>query len=187
MVRTFDWHGFRGSIAPASLKPESDGPCVFGVDLFPGLYCPGLIEARKSRSATRLATPFPGLYCPGLIEARGAPPRPTHRPARFRGSIAPASLKPGLPGHLPGRQLGFRGSIAPASLKREAIGGARAENGSFRGSIAPASLKREFVLRLGHRVLRFRGSIAPASLKRRRLQHRDGLPGVSGALLPRPH
>ena len=37
---------FRGSIAPASLKQDAGervGPHLWGV--FPGLYCPGLIEA----------------------------------------------------------------------------------------------------------------------------------------------
>jgi len=87
---------FRGLIAPASLKP------VFvrtrraaGKVRFPGLDCPGLIEAdnkvfkwlgmdnvfrgliapaslkRRSTIASLLSrVGFPGLDCPGLIEAR---------------------------------------------------------------------------------------------------------------------
>ena len=41
---------------------------------FPGLYRPGLIEARQ-HNLTAFNTPagFPGLYRPGLIEARPAP------------------------------------------------------------------------------------------------------------------
>ena len=38
-------------------------------------------------------TTFPGLYCPGLIEALVAGPPGRPLVARFRGSIAPASLK----------------------------------------------------------------------------------------------
>ena len=38
--------------------------------VFPGLYCPGLIEARlRSWIMHRIVPVFPGLYCPGLIEA----------------------------------------------------------------------------------------------------------------------
>ena len=37
---------------------------------FPGLYCPGLIEARVFHHAPPVMGVFPGLYCPGLIEAR---------------------------------------------------------------------------------------------------------------------
>ena len=38
--------------------------------MFPGLYCPGLIEASRSE-LNHLSSRgvFPGLYCPGLIEA----------------------------------------------------------------------------------------------------------------------
>ena len=42
---------------------------------------------------------FPGLYCPGLIEASRESARASSLSLSFRGSIAPASLKPG-----PGRQ-----------------------------------------------------------------------------------
>ena len=37
--------------------------------MFPGLYCPGLIEAAVRVTATAESPEFPGLYCPGLIEA----------------------------------------------------------------------------------------------------------------------
>ena len=59
---------------------------------FPGLYCPGLIEAAASTSAPGRGRTFPGLYCPGLIEARCHGPNAWWL-LRFRGSIAPASLK----------------------------------------------------------------------------------------------
>ena len=36
---------------------------------FPGLYCPGLIEAAVRRHLNHGSVRFPGLYCPGLIEA----------------------------------------------------------------------------------------------------------------------
>ena len=60
---------FRGSIAPASLKLREDEDGFADDERFPGLYCPGLIEAlyRTTRQGERRR--FPGLYCPGLIEA----------------------------------------------------------------------------------------------------------------------
>ena len=36
---------------------------------FPGLYCPGLIEAPTVNHPRTGPDMFPGLYCPGLIEA----------------------------------------------------------------------------------------------------------------------
>ena len=83
---------------------------------------------------------------------------------RFRGSIAPASLKRGLRLALNAKHLGFRGSIAPASLKRVPPSAPKTNDRGFRGSIAPASLKRGRVFAL-----------------------EAGLGEVSGALLPRPH
>ena len=64
---------FRGSIAPASLKRGLTAVAGVLAGAFPGLYCPGLIEA--------------GLY--GEADKQGQ--------AGFRGSIAPASLKPLAP------------------------------------------------------------------------------------------
>ena len=61
--------GFRGSIAPASLKRAACGGARRRCPWFPGLYCPGLIEAARPCTATACRRPFPGLYCPGLIEA----------------------------------------------------------------------------------------------------------------------
>ena len=206
---------FRGSIAPASLK-RSRAP------------------ARADR-----ARGFPGLYCPGLIEALAVAPAPAIRRAGFRGSIAPASLKPRRRGA--GRSIcpRFRGSIAPASLKRaaeprtgnaamkqfpglycpglieadsDALGSHGGQPG-FRGSIAPASLKPGDLAARVAVPAGFRGSIAPASLKPARRPffcvHGSLFPGlycpglieacwgwaaspptpegVSGALLPRPH
>ena len=70
--------GFRGSIAPASLKP-----CPFGTPsgvsrAFPGLYCPGLIEASAVSGEAGEPGWFPGLYCPGLIEATACERRSDH-------------------------------------------------------------------------------------------------------------
>ena len=48
---------FRGSIAPASLKPIEGAHSLHHVEPFPGLYCPGLIEAPAvDASATPPAT-----------------------------------------------------------------------------------------------------------------------------------
>ena len=85
---------------------------------------------------------FPGLYCPGLIEAMEELRAHILAHPGFRGSIAPASLKrqrPCLPCQVARR---FRGSIAPASLKLLGQSGSLAYMACFRGSIAPASLKR---------------------------------------------
>ena len=62
--------GFRGSIAPASSKP-GNRPLATGhwLPAFPGLYCPGLIEALARARTRPRPSKFPGLYCPGLIEA----------------------------------------------------------------------------------------------------------------------
>ena len=46
---------------------------------FPGLYCPGLIEARQRAPLAHQGGEFPGLYCPGLIEAAFAAARPALR------------------------------------------------------------------------------------------------------------
>ena len=61
---------FRGSIAPASLKHRCSPGHRRTRRGFPGLYCPGLIEAvLPALEAAAVLEKFPGLYCPGLIEA----------------------------------------------------------------------------------------------------------------------
>ena len=161
--RPLTW-GFRGSIAPASLKAPLAGPDDPPAFAFPGLYCPGLIEGPARPPWPAGAGWFPGLYCPGLIE--GSRPQ---RPAQggeggFRGSIAPASLKEW---HLPRRlrpRHRFRGSIAPASLK-DGYGRAGLRGpGGFPGLYCPGLIEG--------------GGVYCSTRRRAR---------VSGALLPRPH
>ena len=154
---------FRGSIAPASLKPRGCSSSSRTWRRFPGLYCPGLIEAIVSMCTGRLSASFPGLYCPGLIEAR--------QPSRAWPSLSPF---PGL--YCPG--------LIEAIAQPPEAGGPRLR---FRGSIAPASLKRQHRLQHGRAGRRFRGSIAPASLKRLVCHWPHVAVTVSGALLPRPH
>jgi len=60
---------FRGFIAPASLKHDSLTFWEHNFRRFPGLHCPGLIEARHKTSNIHARKCFPGLHCPGLIEA----------------------------------------------------------------------------------------------------------------------
>ena len=56
---------------------------------FPGLYCPGLIEATVQPLAGVLAVElFPGLYCPGLIEA-GELGQAGQHPRRVSGALLP--------------------------------------------------------------------------------------------------
>ena len=158
--------------------------------LFPGLYCPGLIEAPTSKHLTQLTRCFRGSIAPASLKPFALDRDEVLRRRGFRGSIAPASLKhAALRHHHCHERLRFRGSIAPASLKLETRLDRVHQRLGFRGSIAPASLKPH-----GHSPLQsndalgFRGSIAPASLKRlpqgaSRIRTSD----VSGALLPRPH
>ena len=64
-----------------------------GTPVFPGLYCPGLIEVMCLPRASCTSPWFPGLYCPGLIEVAGFVRAAPVTCRCFRGSIAPASLK----------------------------------------------------------------------------------------------
>ena len=111
---------FRGSIAPASLKHQ------------------------MSWAAADLSMiVFPGLYCPGLIEACTWPSRCPSRARCFRGSIAPASLKLVLDRERQFvRGACFRGSIAPASLKRIArVDGTERQLGVFPGLYCPGLIE----------------------------------------------
>ena len=185
-----------------------------------GFTVSGALLPRPHRSVLtpslhdRVLAMFPGLYCPGLIEAPTSQRQPTHGEARFRGSIAPASSKHTRPRPCrPRTRHSFRGSIAPASSKR--VGAMWMMNDAtqgFRGSIAPASSKPAGDVAHLAPLPGFRGSIAPASSKLGRILGAPhgvlpfpGLycPGlieaprsrcwppsgaqVSGALLPRPH
>ena len=132
--------GFRGSIAPASLKPRPRQVGHHGFPAFPGLYCPGLIEAQFQRSD----------------------------PDRRRG--------------------GFRGSIAPASLKPQEVRRADILMLRFRGSIAPASLKRRLSPKPPPGCQAFPGLYCPGLIEAIADYLRKNSGGVvSGALLPRPH
>ena len=164
MAHTMTRRGFRGSIAPASLKRR--GPVRVASDAagFPGLYCPGLIEALPRQHHPPVGRGFPGLYCPGLIEAE-----PSWRDDRPKER--------------------FRGSIAPASLKRALHDPAGATGAWFPGLYCPGLIEAGAVLCLeGRGDPSFRGSIAPASLKQYGDHEDKVIPvSVSGALLPRPH
>ena len=65
------WTAFPGLYCPGLI--EAVPPVVLVVLVegwFPGLYCPGLIEALSGRERQHAPPAFPGLYCPGLIEAQ---------------------------------------------------------------------------------------------------------------------
>ena len=115
----------------------------------------------------KIRTPeFPGLYCPGLIEAATRPSQEVHR-RRFRGSIAPASLKLRKPEAMPRLGELFPGLYCPGLIEANPVArGKPAVTVRFRGSIAPASLKQRLAHADDDALVRFRGSIAPASLKR---------------------
>ena len=137
---------------------------------FPGLYRPGLIEARaNTRARARAPTGFPGLYRPGLIEARCRTSGGASRWARFRGFTAPASLKQAHAVTARAMATAFPGLYRPGLI--EAAGARRRRpsgHGGFRGFTAPASLKPASLRTLDNERLGFRGFTAPASLPARR-------------------
>ena len=156
--------GFRGSIAPASSK------------------------LRPSRRGSRPPAVFPGLYCPGLIEARVPRPSP-RRASRVSGALLP---RPHRSPPARGGGGAIRGAVSGALLPRPHRSNALADTSQtteqrFRGSIAPASSKRRRARPPVRRGGGFRGSIAPASSKLRREGPGGPRLDVSGALLPRPH
>jgi len=80
-------------IAPASLKHRQRVDRDVPERRFPGLDCPGLIEAELNTYQYPYPKSFPGLDCPGLIEADLAQKNTQFAFTVFRGLIAPASLK----------------------------------------------------------------------------------------------
>ena len=109
---------FRGITAPASLKPSIVGAAAASAAIFPGHYCPGLIEAQPYCRRLMPTPNFPGHYCPGLIEACTLPTGPGRRyffPGHYCPGLIEAALWRGLLCALP---TPFRGITAPASLKR---------------------------------------------------------------------
>jgi len=117
---------------------KTQNRCVNG---FPGLDCPGLIEACPPLPWRQPQPCFPGLDCPGLIEAfSGYSISPSYAPV-FRGLIAPASLK--LLSHLPEQYRWdvFRGLIAPASLKRVGLCWVRRRVNRFPGLDCPGLIE----------------------------------------------
>ena len=85
---------FRGFFAPASLKQVIQVVLGHTVHSFPGLLCPGLIEASESQMAgpPRLL-PFRGFFAPASLK-HSESCRHSWEPGTFRGFFAPASLKP---------------------------------------------------------------------------------------------
>ena len=69
---------FPGLYCPGLIEASSGRGMRSGGSRFPGLYCPGLIEAGASACHASASLWFPGLYCPGLIEASNflPPPKP---------------------------------------------------------------------------------------------------------------
>ena len=84
---------FPGLYCPGLIEAKSSIPASAVYEGFPGLYCPGLIEATARRRPGRVVPGFPGLYCPGLIEAWEVAGASADAARCFRGSIAPASSK----------------------------------------------------------------------------------------------
>ena len=83
----------RGFFAPASLKPTPIGTAAVRAVPYPGLLCPGLIEANVAPSGPSAKPPYPGLLCPGLIEASDGELCHGNHGIPIRGFFAPASLK----------------------------------------------------------------------------------------------
>jgi len=109
---------------------------------FPGLHCPGLIEA--SQCTARRVLPhsrFPGLHCPGLIEAFLALVCVEAIGQAFRGFIAPASLKPGQY-YLHHKFLRrFPGLHCPGLIEAFIYFNARDMEGSFPGLHCPGLIE----------------------------------------------
>ena len=104
---------FPGLYCPGLIEATGKRQDCVGGGWFPGLYCPGLIEASRFTRMPCLSTMFPGLYCPGLIEAAWVMGEPLAEGDRFRGSIAPASLKPWAGGWPSGAGAGVSGALLP--------------------------------------------------------------------------
>ena len=90
---------FPGLYRPGLIEARRAGAAATPSAWFPGLYRPGLIEAPGKPPPLRWSLAFPGLYRPGLIEAREGGARGGAGMTRFRGFTAPASLKPVDPEH----------------------------------------------------------------------------------------
>ena len=79
---------------------------------------------------------FPGLYCPGLIEAQSLDVCGGNTESRFRGSIAPASLKPSNRIIMVGYSPTFPGLYCPGLIEArrhdgDAVGAVRAVSGAL--------------------------------------------------------
>ena len=61
--------GFRGSIAPASLKLVGDASHNAARSCFRGSIAPASLKLAVMGDYSKAIASFPGLYCPGLIEA----------------------------------------------------------------------------------------------------------------------
>ena len=62
---------------------------------YPGLLCPGLIEAFTWSETTILGAAYPGLLCPGLIEATGAGGEILQPSETYPGLLCPGLIEAG--------------------------------------------------------------------------------------------
>ena len=79
---------------------------------FPGLYCPGLIEARRGSRRAPNTSSFPGLYCPGLIEASGMMDK-AHANMMFPGLYCPGLIEADYRGNIDGLSNSVSGALLP--------------------------------------------------------------------------
>ena len=80
---------FPGLYCPGLIEAQGETQSgISSTSQFPGLYCPGLIEARPTCSTRLPWSSFPGLYCPGLIEA-AAPMGPCDAARTVSGALLP--------------------------------------------------------------------------------------------------
>ena len=81
-------YGFRGVVAPASLKRQLFSLVGYGLRCFRGVVAPASLKHTRSRKRKPGLQEFPGRCCPGLIEAELAEDCATP-PAAVSGALLP--------------------------------------------------------------------------------------------------
>ena len=177
-----------GALLPRPHRSRARSRCWSAPTTFPGLYCPGLIEAASLRSRAIISSPFPGLYCPGLIEAWDGEAGGTSA-RMFPGLYCPgliearASSTPRRPGSP------VSGALLPRPHRSPGARRLRGRRSAFPGLYCPGLI--EAYSSPGRQLPVFGwfpGLYCPGLIEARQPATGNRQPClVSGALLPRPH